>query len=107
MAKKLNKVFLNPTAEQIEEYELIEGISWFTDMDAIAAAIEEDQKKSNWEKIRLGQKLTAKDLEAVKYSGQASVRNGELRIQGTSYGETYLPVKVKPGSVYLFRVQLR
>ena len=69
--------------------------------------IEEDQKKSNWEKIRLGQKLTAKDLEAVKYSGQASVRNGELRIQGTSYGETYLPVKVKPGSVYLFRVQLR
>ena len=39
--------------------------------------------------------------------GKAMVKDGVLRIQGTTYSSTYLPVQASPGSVCLFRVQVR
>ena len=69
--------------------------------------IEENQKKVAWDKNRKGEKYAENDQKDMKLLGNASVQNGELRIQGTAFSETYQKVKVKPETIYLLRVQFR
>ena len=73
MATKLNKVFLNPTAEQIAEYDLVEGVSWFTDMDAIAAALEADKEKKAPERI-----YTLKNFQIVDGARQITANLSKI-----------------------------
>ena len=71
--------------------------------------IEDDAR--TWNQVRRGEQSSQTQESApVKQTdalGKAEVKDGVLRIQGTTYSLTYLTVQASPGAICLFRVQVR